>query len=99
MRLSIGYKDKFFSQESEIRAVVLLEQNIDDKYKVEQRQTNYGEASFHRLKTSFEQFHAIEEVIIGPKFSFAQEEVESMLKKSAIHGVLVKPSVATGKYR
>lgn len=99
MRLSIGYKDKFFSQESEIRAVVSLEQNIDDKYKVEQRQTNYGEASFHRLKTSFEQFHAIEEVIIGPKSSLARDNVESMLEKSGIDDVLVKLSVATGKYR
>ena len=99
MRLSISYKDSFFSEEDEMRAVVSLEQSIHDKYKIEQRKTNYGEANFHRLKTSYEQFHSIEEVIIGPKSTLTTENVKSMLTTAGIDRVLVKLSTATGKYR
>jgi hypothetical protein len=67
MYLSISYKDSFFSEENETRAVVSLEHNRDEKYQIEQRETNYGKANFHRLKTSYEKFQSIEEVIIGPK--------------------------------
>jgi hypothetical protein len=99
MYLSISYKDIFFSEENETRAVVSLKHNRDEKYQIEQRETNYGKANFHRLKTSYEQFHSIEEVIIGPKNIWTVDEVTSILEEVGINGVSVKLSSATGKYR
>lgn len=99
MHLSISYKDSFFSEENETRAVVALEPKINDKYIIEQRETKYGKANFHRLKTSYQQFQSIEEVIIGPKSSMLVDDVNSMLLNAGIKGALVRQSIATGRYR
>lgn len=99
MYLAISYKDSFFSEENETRAVVSLEKNINDKYQIEQRETNYGDADFHRLKTSYDQFHSIEEVIIGPKCELTIEDVKSTLMMAGINDISVKLSSATGRYR
>lgn len=99
MFLSTSYKDSFFSEENETRAVIALESTINDKYKVEQRETKHGKANFHRLKTSYQQLQSIEEVIIGPKSTMSVNDVNSMLLNAGIEGALVRQSAATGRYR
>ncbi|UQA51003.1 DUF2971 domain-containing protein [Vibrio sp. ED002] len=99
MHLSISYKDSFFIEEDEIRAVITTEERHDDKYLIEKRSTNYGNADYHRLNTSYQNFSSIEEVIIGPKSVLSITDVEQKLKKAGITEVKVKQSVATGKYR
>jgi len=99
MYLSISYKDKFFKEESEIRAVITLEERIDDKYLIEQRDTSYGDANYHRLNTSYQHLSSIKEVIIGPKCILSINDVQKKLKVSGINEVKVKESIATGKYR
>lgn len=99
MYLSISYKDNFFIEECETRAVITLEERFDDKYLLEKRDTNYGEANYHRLNTSYQGLNSIEEVIIGPKSVLSIDDVQEKLKESGIDGVKVTRSIATGKYR
>lgn len=99
MYLSISYKDSFFKEEDEIRAVITLESRFNEKYLLEKRDTKLGETNYHRLNTSYEKFSSIKKIIIGPKCTLTINDVQEHLEKYNLAGVQVINSIATGKYR
>lgn len=100
MYMAIRYKDYFFKEEQEVRGFVALEENITgNEYMIEQRDCSYGVANYHRLNTSFQEIHAIKEVIIGPKNSATIKEIKNKLNNFGLEYVPVRLSAGYGKYR
>lgn len=100
MYMAIMYKDNFFKEEQEVRGFIAPEESIKgDDYMIEQRDCSYGAANFHRLNTSFQDIHAIKEVVIGPKNSATIEETKNKLKNFGLENIPVRISVGYGKYR
>lgn len=99
-RLATIYKDQYFKDEREIRAIVEIEYDRNDNYVVDERVNAYKEkAAYHKLLTSYQDLSAIKEVIIGANCPFAQEDVESMLHEHGLKGVSVRHSSGRGRYR
>lgn len=100
MYMAIRYKDKFFNEEQEVRGFIAPEDCIKgDDYLIEERDCQYGVAHYHKLNTSFQDIHAIKEVVIGPKNSATIEETKVFLKKIGLENIFVKLSAGYGKYR
>lgn len=99
-RLAALYKDPYFKDERETRAMIELESHIDDKYELDERINAYGEsASYHKLLTSFENLSAIKEVIIGPNCRYTQADVEALLQQHGLPSVRVSYSSGRNRYR
>ena len=100
MYMAIRYKDNFFTEEQEIRGFIAPEDAIKgDDFKIEVRECNYGKTHYHQLKTSFNDIHAIKEIIIGPKSKYNVDDIRSLLKCHGLSSVTVNVSNGTGKYR
>lgn len=100
MYMAIRYKDSFFKEEQEVRGFIAPEERIKgDDYIIERRDCSYGVAHYHRLNTSFQDIHAIKEVVIGPKNAATIEEVQNRLKNFGIENIPVRLSAGYGKYR
>ncbi|EKO3802475.1 DUF2971 domain-containing protein [Vibrio parahaemolyticus] len=100
MYLAIRYKNDFFSEENEVRGFIAPEDDIkNDDFEVETRDCSYGVTYYHKLLTSFQNIHAINEVIIGPKCNYTAEDVDGLLKSTGLEHVTVKYSSGTGRYR
>ena len=99
MMISISYKDLFFKEEDEVRAIITIENNIESKFNVESRETSYGKSNYHKLNTSYSDSSAIEKVTIGPKCDLSEEEVKQFLKKNNVNNIEVNTSEGYGKYR
>jgi hypothetical protein len=99
-RFAALYKDQYFKDEREIRAVVEIEPGRDEGYAIDVRVNAYKEeARFHRLLTSYQNLSAIKEVIIGPNCSYSIEDVEGMLTEHGIEKVKIRYSSGRGRYR
>lgn len=100
MHMAIRYKDNFFAEEQEVRGFIAPEERIQgDNYIIEQRETLYGDAYYHQLNTSFNDIHAIKEVVIGPKNSTTIEAVKEHLDRCGLEHAHVRTSNGRGKYR
>lgn len=99
-RLAATYKDKFFIDEREVRAVVEIDGNETDNYVIDERINAYKEkARYHKLLTSFDDLNAIKEVIIGPNCPFTEDNVAHMLSECGLQEVLIRYSSGRGRYR
>ena len=93
MMLAIKYKDKFYEKEQETRAFIAPKKNIPrDDFFIEQRIGVYGTTAFHRLNTSFQNFHSIKEIIIGPQNPLAIERIRSDLGCYGLGDISIKYS-------
>lgn len=100
MYMAIRYKDNFFREEQEVRGVITSEESIEgDDYTIEQRNSLYGITHYHRLSTSFQDIHAIKEIVMGPKNTVTLEEVQATLKNFCLENIPVRLSAGYGKYR
>lgn len=99
MYLSISYKDKFFIEEDEVRAVITPEHNYDQNYQISTRDTPYGSAFYHELNTSYEQCHSIKNIIFGPKNINCPYEIKKLLDMNGLRNVEITFSRGAGKYR
>jgi len=99
-RFAVLYKDQYFKDEREIRAVVEIEPCRDEGYAIDIRVNAYKEeARFHKLLTSYQNLSAIKEVIIGPNCSYSPEDVRGMLTEQGIEKVEIRYSSGRGRYR
>lgn len=99
-RLAALYKDPYFKDEREIRAIVEIEPNGDDRYILDERVNAYKEnVIYHKLLTSYQNLSAIKEVIIGANCTFTQEDVEGILHENGLKEVAVRYSSGRGRYR
>lgn len=99
-RLAAIYKDPYFKDEREIRAIVEITNARDDKYALSERVNAYEEnALYHKLVTSYQGLSAIKEVIIGANCPFTHEKVESILHENGLDEVTVRHSSGRGRYR
>jgi hypothetical protein len=99
-RLAATYKDPFFKDEREMRAMVEIEPGRDDKYVVGERTNAYNElANYHKLLTSFQGFSAIKDIIIGPNCPYSLEDVKELLRKQGLDHVTLRHSSGRGRYR
>lgn len=99
-RFAALYKDPYFKDEREIRAMVEIEPERDDRYALDERVNAYKEkASYHKLLTSYQNLSSIKEVIIGANCPYTQEDVEGTLHEHALEGVTVRYSSGRGRYR
>lgn len=100
MYMAIRYKNNFFREEQEVRGFIAPEKRIKgDDYMIEQRKCRYGDTNYHQLNTSFNDIHAIKEIVIGPKNEFKIEDVKIVLMNSGLEHVPVRFSAGYGKYR
>ena len=100
MFMAIRYKEKFFEEEQEVRGFIAPEEGIQgDDYTVEQRETPYGDAYYYQLNTSFNDIHAIKEVVIGPRNQSEIQQVQQCLECYGLGNIHVKHSSGRGKYR
>ena len=99
MYLSIEYKNIFFKEENEIRAVITPEHKLDDKYKINIRETKHGDAYYHELKTYYNNFSSIKEIVLGPKNDYTLQDINSILSERGLSDVNIKVSNGCGKYR
>lgn len=99
-RLAALYKDPYFEDEREIRAMVEIESGKDENYALDERVNAYKEkASYHKLLTSCQNLSAIKEVIIGPNCLCTQKGVESILHEHGLEGITVRHSSGKDRYR
>lgn len=99
-RYAALYKDKFFKDEREIRALIEIDAAIDDSYELGVRTNVYNEeAQYHRLLTSYGEASAIREVLIGPLCPLSVEEVQEELDTHGLKDVKVSFSSGRGRYR
>ena len=99
-RFAALYKDPYFKDEREIRAMVEIESSRDEKYALDERVNAYKEkASYHKLLTSYQNLSAIKEVIIGANCPYTKEDVEGILHEHGLEGVTVRHSSGRGRYR
>lgn len=99
-RFAALYKDPYFKDEREIRAMVEIEPGRDDKYALDERVNAYKEkASYHKLLTSYQNLSAIKEVIIGANCPYTQEDVEGILQEHGLEGVTARHSSGRDRYR
>lgn len=99
-RLATIYKEPYFKDEREIRAIVELESGSDDKYVLDERTTTFNElATYHKLQISYQNFCAIKEIIIGPNCPLTQQDVECFLLEHNLKGLAVRYSSGRGMYR
>ena len=99
MFLSAGYKDNFFREENEIRAVIAPEHKLDDKYEINIRETKHGDAYYHKLKTSYEHFSSIKTIALGPKNDYTPQDIKFKLSERGLNDINVETSNGRGKYR
>lgn len=100
MQLAIRYKDKFFEEEREIRGFIAPENEIvTDDFYIECRSNGYGEVYFHQLNTSYKNFNAIKEIIIGPKNPLKIDEIKTNLINVGLRDVAINYSRGREKYR
>lgn len=99
MFLSISYKDIFFREENEIRAVITPEHKLDEKYEINIRKTEHGDAYYHELKTSYENFNSIKKIVLGPKNDYTPQDIKSKLSEYGLNDVNIEVSNGRGKYR
>lgn len=99
-RFAALYKDPYFKDEREIRAMVEIEPSQNDRYTLEERINAYKEqATYHKLLTSYQNLSAIKDVIIGANCSYTLEDVQSILNEHGLNGVKVRHSSGRGRYR
>ncbi|KGC58723.1 hypothetical protein Y024_269 [Burkholderia pseudomallei TSV44] len=98
MRLCTLYKDHFFADEREIRGFIEINAEVDP-YKLQVRQSEFGEATYHRLDTNFQNVRAIEEVVLGPLCTLTEMEVRNKLVENGLDGVVIRRSRGAGAYR
>lgn len=99
-RFATTYKDQYFKDEREIRAVIEIEPSRDDGYELDLRINAYKEeATYHKLLTSYQNLSAIKEVMIGPNCPYSHEDVQSMLNEQGLEGVAISYSSGKGRYR
>lgn len=99
-RLCTIYKDSFFKDECEIRAIVEIRNHNANSYNLDDRTNVYQEHTiYHKLLTSFQDSHAIKEVIIGANCQFTEVDVKGILQEHGLEEVRVRYSSGRGRYR
>ncbi|HIE5097199.1 DUF2971 domain-containing protein [Stenotrophomonas maltophilia] len=99
-RLAAIYKDPYFKDEREVRAVLEIEHGSDDLHTLEVRVNAFQEkAIYHKLLTSYEDCSAIKEVIIGANCHLTKEDVARSLHERGLEKVSVRDSSGRGRYR
>lgn len=99
-RFAVLYKDQYFKDEREVRAVVEVERSRNEGYAIDIRVNAYKEqAHFHKLLTSYQNLSSIKEVIVGPNCFYSPEDVQAMLTEQGIEKVEIRYSSGRGRYR
>lgn len=99
-RFAALYKDPYFKDEREIRAMVEIEPDRDENYALDERINAYKEqASYHKLLTSYNNLNSIKEVIIGPNCTYTLDDINGILKENGLEAVTVRYSSGRGRYR
>ncbi|MEH6412544.1 DUF2971 domain-containing protein [Pseudomonas sp. NPDC089395] len=99
-RYAAIYKDQFFRDEREVRAMIEIDARIDDDYELGVRKNVYNEqANYHKLLTSYRGISAIKEVLIGPLCPLSIEQVRDELASHNLSEVEVTYSSGRGRYR
>ncbi|SDH97020.1 DUF2971 domain-containing protein [Nitrosomonas sp. Nm132] len=91
MRLCSIYKNEKFKDERETRAVIEISDTVDT-YKVETRESNYGNLAYHKLNISFEETNAIKKIVLGPKCKLSEDDVFKKLKTNGLSNVEIARS-------
>lgn len=99
-RFAALYKDPYFKDERETRAMVVIESDRDEKYALNERVNAWKEkASYHKLLTSYQNLSAIKEVIIGANCTYTLEDVKRILHEHGLDGVTVRYSSGRERHR
>jgi len=96
MRLCSTYKNDFFIDEREVRAVIELSDSCDP-YELKSAESAYGEKKFHELNTSYGSENAIKHIFLGPKSKIQTQEILKRLVAVGLTDVQVTKS--RGSYR
>lgn len=95
-RLCTLYKNDFFEDEKEIRGFIEISKVVDP-YTMEDRNTDFGVALYHKICTSFQGIPSIKEVVLGPRYEESDEYVRSKLDAVGLREVSIRRS--RGTYR
>ncbi|EKN5221067.1 DUF2971 domain-containing protein [Escherichia coli] len=96
MRLFTCYKNDFFKDEREVRGFIEISDTVDP-YDINKRNTDFGEASYHKISSSFCGEPSIREVVLGPLYEKSDEDVRSKLDAVGLMDVKIRRS--RGTYR
>jgi len=95
-RLSFLYKNDFFIDEREIRGFIEIGDGVSG-YDLGTRQSDFGDTSYHRANTTFNDIPSIRQVVLGPRCKLTLEQMRATLIESGLNDVIVKQS--RGTYR
>lgn len=95
-KLCTLYKNDFFKDEREIRGFIEIN-NVVDPYDMGKRNTDFGDAHYHKISSSFQGIPSIKEVVLGPLYEESDEYVRSKLDEMGLSGVNIRRS--RGTYR
>jgi len=95
-RLCTLYKHEFFEDEREVRGFILADET-SDKYKIEERPTEFGTADYHKISSAYSETPSIEEIVLGPKCKMPEIAFREKLDELGLHQV--KISKSRGTYR
>lgn len=96
MRLCTLYKNDFFEDERELRGFIEVNERADP-YALGVRESGFGEAGYHQVKTNSFGVPAITDVVLGPRCALSLEEVRAKLIECGLPRVKVRQS--RGTYR
>ena len=96
MRLCALYKSDFFEDERELRGFIEVNDKVDP-YALGVRESGFGEAGYHQVKTNTFGVPAITEVVLGPRCALSLEAVRAKLIDCGLPRV--KVSQSRGTYR
>ena len=96
IRLCTCYKNDFFKDEREVRGFIEISDTVDP-YNVDKRNTDFGEAPYHKISSSFCGIPSIKEVVLGPLYEKSDEYVRLQLDAVGLRDVEIRRS--RGTYR
>jgi hypothetical protein len=94
VRLCTLYKNDFFEDEREIRGFIEINEHTDP-YEVSKRSSDFGDSTFHKIRSDFQGIPSIKEVILGPSYEKTDEHVRNLLEKYGLSDVKIKRSLGT----
>ncbi|GKX39619.1 hypothetical protein SOASR014_33580 [Pectobacterium carotovorum subsp. carotovorum] len=93
-KLCTLYKNDFFKDEREIRGFIEIS-DVVDPYNTNRRNTDFGDALYHKINSAFQGIPSIKEVVLGPLYEESDEYVRSKLNATGLSGVNIRRSKGT----
>ncbi|MEI7348027.1 DUF2971 domain-containing protein [Dickeya chrysanthemi] len=93
-KLCTLYKNDFFKDEREIRGFIEIN-DVVYSYNMGRRNTDFGDAPYHKINSAFQGIPSIKEVVLGPLYEESDEYVRSKLNAAGLSGVNIRRSKGT----